>query len=126
MNPIEFQSVELCRVYGENADVRPLPGGASLITIPVVKLPSGWSKEVTTIRFIAPVGYPIAAPDCFWADADLRLEGGGEPQASNGQAIPEVNEPGRWFSWHVQNWNPNLNNLVTYAKIIEQRLREVR
>lgn len=126
MNPIELQLAELRRVYGDQANVRQLPGGAYLVTIPPVKLAPGWNKAETSIRFIAPVGYPFAAPDCFWADPDLRLQGGGEPQASNGQAIPEVNEPGRWFSWHVQNWNPNQNNLVTYAKITEQRLREVR
>lgn len=126
MNPVEVQLAELRRVYGDGASVRLMPGGAQLITIPEVKLLPGWSKSETSIRFVAPVGYPFAAPDCFWADPDLRLQNGGEPQASNGQAVPELNEAGRWFSWHVQNWNPNQNNLVTYAKIIEQRLREVR
>jgi hypothetical protein len=127
MTPIlERQLEELRQVYSSGADIKPLPSGAFLIELKSVVLPSGWNKSNTSIRFVVPVGYPFAAPDCFWADTDLRVAPSTQPQATNFQPIPEINAPGLWFSWHVQGWNPNRNNLVTYAKVIEQRLKELR
>lgn len=123
---LERQLEELRQVYPTGADAKPLPSGAFLIELKSVALPQGWNKPSTSIRFIVPVGYPFAAPDCFWADNDLRIAPSTQPQATNFQVVPEVNAPGLWFSWHVQGWNPNRNNLVTYAKVIEQRLKELR
>lgn len=101
-----------------------LPSGPILITIDAVPLPTGWNKETTSVRFLAPVGYPFSQPDCFWADPNLRLANGLVPQASNDQPIPDINAPGTWFSWHVQQWNPNKDSLTTYYRVIEQRLKQ--
>jgi hypothetical protein len=125
-NVIDRQLEELRQVYPAGVEALPLPSGAVLIELKSVDLPSGWSKRTTSIRFVVPVGYPFAAPDCFWADQDLRIAPITQPQATNFQPIPEVNAPGLWFSWHVQGWNPSRNNLVTYAKVIEQRLKDPR
>jgi hypothetical protein len=126
MNIIERQLEELRRVYPDGVETKTLPSGAVLIELKNVTLPKGWNQPSTPVRFLLPVGYPFAAPDCFWADNGLRLESGTQPQATNFQPIPEANMPGIWFSWHVQGWNPNRSNLVTYAKVIEQRLKEIR
>lgn len=123
---LERQLEQLRQVYTAGVDAHPLPSGAVLVELRRVELPNGWSKRSTSIRFLVPVGYPFAAPDCFWAERDLCIEPGRQPQATNFQPIPEVNAPGLWFSWHVQGWNPSRNNLVTYAKVIEQRLKELR
>jgi hypothetical protein len=125
MTLLDRQLEDLRETYA-GADTRQLPSGTVLVELKKIGLPEGWSKNETVVRFIIPVGYPFAAPDCFWADQDLRLAGGGQPQATNFQQIPEANEPGLWFSWHVQGWNPNRSNLVTYAKVIEQRLNDPR
>jgi hypothetical protein len=108
--------------------MRELPSGAALVTIPEFGIPSGWSAESTTIRFLIPVGYPGPAPDCFWANSGLRLAGGQLPQASQDpNPIPEVGESGLWFSWHVtgpdHNWNPSRDTLETYVSIIAERFR---
>lgn len=95
--------------------------GGSLISIPGFSLPAGWSKEITEIRFLAPAGYPFAQPDCFWADSDLRLANGNLPQASNLQFAPD-GRPQVWFSWHVTQWNPNSDSLLTYIRVIKNRL----
>lgn len=126
MNILDRQLEELRRVYSAGAEARPLPSGAVLIELNNVVLPPGWNRPTTCVRFLVPVGYPYAAPDCFWADSDLRLAPGTQPQATSFQPIPEANLPGLWFSWHVQGWNPNSSNLVSYAKVIEKRLREIR
>src|SRR5690242_20089017 len=83
------------------ASAQRLPNGTVLITVPEVPLPTGWTKERSTVRFLAPVGYPHAKPDCFWADVDLRRANGALPQAANeNQEIPESGgQRGLWFSW---------------------------
>jgi len=108
-----------------------LPSGAALLTVPNIPLPPGWSHPTTTIRFIVPAGYPGPAPDCFWSDVVLTVNGGGMPQASQpSSAIPETNMSPQWYSWHVtyaaKNWNPNRDDLMTYLSIVLDRFREVR
>ena len=90
MTPLE-QQFEILRGQCAGATLNQLPDGAHLITIPAYPLPDGWSKQVTEIKFIAPVGYPFARPDCFWTDADLKLKSGGVPINTGGQnPIPHI------------------------------------
>jgi Prokaryotic E2 family E len=99
------------------------PGGA-IVSIPGMALePSGsWSKPATTVRILAPPAFPQARPDCFWVDEDVRLASGGLPQSAqvNSQLGPNL----LWFSWHVQKWNPNIDTLQTYVKVVQERLRQ--
>jgi hypothetical protein len=104
--------------------------GGALIKITQVDL-EGWNRQKADVLFVAPPGYPNAAPDCFWVEpAGLRLAGGGTPQSSNdANPIPGDAQPGRsttWFSWHVQGWNPNKNSLYGYYQLILDRLRPAR
>ena len=50
------------------ATLEMLPGGAGLISVPRHPLPAGWSAAEVMMRFLAPNGYPVAAPDCFWVE----------------------------------------------------------
>lgn len=123
MGPLEIQ-LEQLRQRFVGTQARPLSGGASLVTVPDAELPAGWNKARSAIRFLVPVGYPFAALDCFWADDDLRLAGGGMPQNSAFNPVPEINEPGLWFSWHLtQPWNPNQDTLSSWMNTIFDRLR---
>jgi hypothetical protein len=124
--PIADQQFALLQQYFAEAVMRPLPSSGQLITVPKVQLPSGWSQPATTVYFIAPVGYPLAKPDCFWADPNLRLSNGSMPQAANITPIPEVGQGQLWFSWHANQWNPNRDNLLTYMRVIEARLKQAR
>jgi hypothetical protein len=100
--------------------------GSYLVTIPDFALPQGWSAENVTLRFIAPVGYPHSKPDCFWCDPDLKLAGGGVPQASGFNQMPNGPAPLLWFSWHMSVWSPNADTLLTYVHVIEKRFMERR
>lgn len=100
--------------------------GSYLVTIPDFQLPSGWTASAVTVRFIAPVGYPHSKPDCFWCDHDLKVEGGGVPQASGFNQMPFGPSPLLWFSWHVATWSPNADTLLTYVHVIEKRFMERR
>jgi Prokaryotic E2 family E len=113
------------------ATLTELPSGAALFTLPNVRLPAGWSHPETTIRFIVPAGYPGPAPDCFWSDTALRVNGGALPQATQpSNVIPEANITAQWYSWHVtnaaNNWNPNRDDLMTYLSIVLDRFRVLR
>ncbi len=125
MTPLEEQFA-LLKTVAEQAMLSMLPSGAAIIRVPRFVLPAGWSRSDTTVHFLAPVGYPFAKPDCFWADHDLRLSSGAMPQNSQIQAIPETSEQLLWFSWHTSQWHPSRDTLVSYFYVIMSRLREAK
>lgn len=125
MTPVE-QQFNIVRTYYGNTEMRALPDGSHLIVIRGFPLPQGWSKSNIETRFVAPVGYPMARPDCFWTDADLRLTNGNMPQATGNNPIPHVGGQFLWFSWHVASWNANSDNLLTYINVIKRRLHDPR
>jgi hypothetical protein len=126
MSVLDAQIADLSARYPGVQAAR-LASGTTLITVPGVRLPSGWSKERTTIRFLVPPAYPYAALDCFWADEDLRLAGNQLPaNASANNHIPEIGAAGLWFSWHLaQPWNPNRDSLSTWMNAVNERLRRL-
>jgi Prokaryotic E2 family E len=125
VTPIQEQ-LEILRTEFPKATLATLPGGASLISVPGIALPTGWSKAETTVRFAAPVGYPFSPPDCFWADSDLRLVNNALPQNSApNNPCPDGSQL-LWFSWHVGQWNPNSDSLLTYLRVIRRRLDEAK
>lgn len=124
MGPLAGQ-IEILRERYGRVDAKLLPSGTTLITVGEIGLPSGWTKTSTSIRFLVPPGYPFAALDCFWADADLLLAGGRLPQnASASNPVPEDGGPGLWFSWHLAKpWNPNRDTLSSWMNTVVDRLR---
>ncbi|MEJ0011256.1 MAG: E2/UBC family protein [Bauldia sp.] len=127
LSPITQKQFERLKQRYPDAVLTALPSGAGLVTIPAVSLPEGWSRATSSVRFVVPIGYPGPAPDCFWADQELRLANGQQPQASQVNQIPEANQQALWFSWHVveaaKNWNPNRDDLLTFVGIIMDRFR---
>lgn len=96
------------------------------ITLPTFVLPAGYNKATTAIHFLAPQGYPFAKPDCFWTDEDLRLATGALPQAANfSTQLPSLGKNALWFSWHVNDWNANRDDLLTWIASIRERLMRV-
>ncbi len=126
MTPVE-QHLSFFKELYPNSTARALPSGAYLVEVPGITLPPGWSRQSVNVLFLIPPGYPAAQPDCFWVDSPLRLaDGTSLPQNSNDQnPIPEVGQSGTWFSWHLQTWSPNQDNLYTFMKIIKRRLDTV-
>jgi len=122
MTPIEQQTQDLIQAY-PGASVTRHETGAHLVEIPYV-LPPGWNQTNVTILFLAPPGYPAAKPDCFWVEpVGIRLKDGTTPQNTNdANPIPGVGQRGTWFSWHVQQWDPNRDSLIRYLNVIKQRL----
>lgn len=102
------------------------PDGSTIITIRDFPLPPGWNRSTTTIRFVVPVGFPIASPDSFWTDPALRLEGGGMPQNTAIQEPWPTEGSYLWFSWHPSNWNAQKDTLLNYVGVIAKRLNEAR
>jgi hypothetical protein len=99
-------------------------GEQRTLMVPGVRLPSGWSLTETIVAVIVPVGFPHVGPDCFFADAELRLASGAEP--ANSASQPLNGRQYRWFSWHPAAWAPGAGALGRYLRFCEARLREVR
>jgi len=61
----------------------------------------------------------------FWVADDVLLEGGKVPQAA--EAIETYLEiKWRRFSWHVQKWNPAVDNVCTYLGTVNARLTQLK
>ena len=125
MTIVEQQIQDLTQKFPGATCVK-APDGSHAVTIPNIPLPQGWEPRTTTVRFIAPVGFPASRPDCFWTDPNLRLTGGRNPQNTGATPMPNVPLQLLWFSWHVQKWSPNSDSLLTYLRVIENRLHEIR
>ncbi len=100
--------------------------GTSLIAVPNVALPAGWSARTATVWFLVPMGYPAAQPDCFWSEPDLRLATGGLPSNSAPQALPVIGTPALWFSWHLTAWRPSYDSVSTYTRFVLRRFDDAR
>ena len=122
MSIVEVQLEDLVREY-PSTRVEPRPDGTTLITVPEVPLAPGWNQSHTTIQFLTPVGFPMAQPDCFWTDEELRLAGGGLPKNTAIHNPPAFGGgPKLWFSWHVSVWNGSRDSLKSYISVILNRL----
>jgi Prokaryotic E2 family E len=124
MSPVLDKQLKQLRDAGLEVESQATPSGAVVVTIRGLPLPDGWSLKSTDIHFVAPNGYPFSQPDCFWADPRLELEKGLAPQATQKQAVPETGLPATWFSWHVMHWNPNTDSLLSFYRLIRQRLQD--
>lgn len=126
MTPIQqqFEALQAHPKYKGATMSGQQPNGTFVVTVPNVKLHSGWNVETTTVFFVVPVGYPAAKPDTFWT-GPLNLKNGSPPQASSQNLVPGIPADSRWFSWHLQAWNPNSDSLLTYMRMIEKRLEAV-
>lgn len=122
---IDTQLARLIEAY-PSATTSALPDGTTLVTVPGVVLPAGWNEQTTVVSFVIPIGYPMARPDCFWAEERLRLAGGAMPQNAGVNTIPGTTNPQLWFSWHLGAWNPASDSLITYLRVIVRRFVELR
>lgn len=125
MGPLELQLQRVRERYPDASWEDRGPHGW-LVTIPSFELPPGWSRPRTQVKFFAPQGYPYSRPDCFWTD-DLRVEGQPNlPQNSNyNPVLPELGGL-LWFSWHLEQWNPNRDDLLSWMGSIRDRMLKVR
>lgn len=100
--------------------------GSHAITVPDLSLPPGWNRSSVGVAFVVPVGYPLAAPDCFWSEPGLALDHGGPPQNTGHNAGAGIPPGWLWFSWHPGYWDANGSNLETYLNVIRRRFAEVK
>ena len=141
MNAIH-EGVELLRQRWPQTHAVPSESGYTLITVPTVEL-RGYDKNICTVLFVAPPGFPAAVPNGFFTDICIRLPNGVWPHMTrcfnptveggglSGSAFdyeriwPQWRQVMRWW-WRLQAWNPNRDDLVTYMNVIRQRLHPAR
>ena len=107
-----------------DAVLTPLPSGAGLITLPNRPLPAAWSPATVVLHFIAPVGYPVAAPDSFWLEPNVTVNSVAPKNSANNHPIPETGITAHYFSWHLEanRWSPNNHDLLTFVGVCLKRL----
>jgi len=97
------------------------PSGQHLIELPMFPLSPGWSKPTTTALFRLPPAYPEARPDNFWSEGDLRLATGGMPTNCSPSSERLLGREWLLYSWHVTQWAPGKDDLLTYVGVIARR-----
>jgi len=120
-------NVEVARleVVRPGAQVLRRPDGTAIVVVPEVALPVGWNRQRTCVRWLLSPAYPAAQPDCFFADPDLRIDGGAIPTNAALQNLD--GDPLLWFSWHLQvAWRPGRDDLLAYLRFAERRFADVR
>lgn len=116
---LDRQMAEVTGVF-PGASILGAGDGTHIVSVPL-PLRAGWNAAATVARFVVPVPYPAAHPDCFYADLGLRLAGGQMPTNSGLQVL--AGQQLMWFSWHVASWNPVRDTLLGYVRFIAERLR---
>lgn len=125
MGPLETQLQRLKERYGD-ATWEDRGHLGQFVTIPSFSLPPGWNKPVAQVKFLVPQGFPYSPPDCFWADSDLRVQGRLEmPHATQNNAMVPEMAGWVWFSWHLAQWNPNRDDLLSWVACIRDRFSRI-
>jgi hypothetical protein len=110
----------------------------TILHLPELQLPPGWSKDKASIRFEVPVGFPFQAPRNFYSDLDLQVRS----EHGHGYHIPKTTNPAELngqkllrFFWkiarreysyvHSLYWSPSSDTLMTYIRVIQSRFRQL-
>lgn len=117
------KEVEELRSEGLSVELKEAEGWI-IILIYNYPLPRGYSRKDTKLLLKFPLSYPNGKPDMFWTGTDILLENGQVPQSAE-QIEPALGSEWRRFSWHLQNWNPAVDNLKTYLEFVNNRLAKV-
>lgn len=129
MNQIILEQLEQLKQKYPNSFIKERDDGSHVLIIENFPLPKGWNKNTTTVVVFIPGCYPICKPSCFWADKDLRLEGGGVPISTctlKNIAFVSDTYDKQWFGYHPQRWYPNRDTLLTYANFVKTRFMVAR
>lgn len=79
-----------------------------------------WGRSHVDLLVVAPESYPNGQMDMFWVDPPLYLEGAQAPNGTGSES--KCGRMWQSFSWHVSNWNPAFDNLLTYLYVVDYRL----
>lgn len=96
----------------------------SYFVLPSFRLPSAvYRQEKIKLRVDIPPTYPSAPPDNFFTQWDLGLASAG---TINNYSGPVHREGETWgtFSFHADQWDPNVDNLLSFLAAVYQRLAE--
>lgn len=116
------RDLEELRAEGLEPEVHKQPNEWVFLVFPAFTLPAHFSKAVSRLLIKIPPNYRAAKPDMFWLDADVALKAGGMPAGACQESV--LGESWVRFSWHLQNWMPDRDRLLTFINFIRARLRQ--
>lgn len=79
-----------------------------------------WDRSQVDLLVIAHPTYPNVKIDMFWVDPPLSLKSNNSIEAT--QPDKQCGKTWQRFSWHVNEWNPAHDNIMTYLLVVEHRL----
>jgi len=118
--PLLQQHIEQLRTQGYNIESK--EGSEICIIFKGYPVPTKiWDHDKVDLLIVTPPTYPNAKLDMFWVDPPITLKSGAQAKAVS----PEKKCERDWqrFSWHVNNWNPAHDNLITYLNVVNDRLK---
>ena len=79
-----------------------------------------WNRDQVDLLVIAQPTYPNAKMDMFWVDPHLSLNSNKTIQAA--QPDNQCGKTWQRFSWHVNDWKPVHDSIITYLRVVDHRL----
>lgn len=118
--PLLTEHVEILRKAGYNIEL--VDGAEICVIFKGYKVPTHiWNIDCVDLLITTHPTYPNAKLDMFWLDPPLKLKStGGDPQSTNIEG--KCGRSCQRFSWHVNQWNPARDNLITYLDVVNDRL----
>lgn len=98
-----------------------IPGAVIGIVIKSYPIPTDiWNESSADLLIITHPTYPNAAIDMFWLDPPISLRRGVPANATTMEE--QFGKEWQRFSWHVGIWDPAHDNLLTYLRVVDDRL----
>jgi hypothetical protein len=126
LTPKAVADFEALKARHPSATLKEFANGTALVAIET-DIPAGWSASRITLRFIMPNGYPVAPPDGFWVEPELKVNGNQPHASAPNNPIPEAGMSGHRFSWHFDggHWSANRDNLLVWVRSCHERLEKL-
>jgi len=101
---------------GFDYEIVPVAGEIHL-TIRNWPFPPAYNPRSADLLIRIPATYPVNQLDMFWTIPDVKLQGGGWPQAAD---VHETHGGKNWQRWsrHTQEWRVGIDNLRTFITSI--------
>ena len=102
-----------------------LEAGMTCVVLPGWRIPAGYDRPTADLLLRLPAGYPDLAPDMWWFDPAVLLEGGGRIEATQ---TTERHLGRIWQRWsrHFQpgQWRSGVDCLESFVALIREDLRQ--
>lgn len=97
-------------------------GTSVAVVLPEFVLPEGFAPQTVDMLLQLPFGFPETAPDMFWVDPGVTLNGHVPPATEVRETV--IGRSWQRFSRHLPPgaWKPGVDNLQSWVSLIQTML----